>query len=415
MDTFKIAVIAGCLLAAGCGGRPEPVPEPEAEPPVAPAPEAARPERPPGVLDRRASFAFDGVPLPAVIGELERKHGLRVSVASSVPVAHWASHKVTLRMADVRLRAFLDWLVRPLGVEYAVEDEGSVWLTRGDELLLAEPLRVRTYQVPTHFRTRRPVRGALRFAREQRAVLKTLHECLRYVEDRREGCRLAYHGEQDVLVARLPVAGHLRLAKVLEAMRYGVEPPGLPRPAMHQLRAKLRTGIAFEGGAQPVGRVLAHVAKQADVNLGWDSARLGSPVVAIRKGIHSVQHVLDAVLKQTKALRYTLEPDRGIWLYTDGQTEDFAESGATPWDRAVVRAYDVRALMFQGASDTLIKRLQKQVDPGMWGRGLPGASLFAPTYRLIVVHDAAGQRRVASVVHAMLEDAARSPVVRKKD
>ena len=415
MRTWKLALMAGCTLAAGCGGKPEPAPQSEGGARVAPLPAPVARKRPPGPLERRGSFAFDGVPLPEVIGELGRAHGLRVSVSPSIPVERWARHKVTLRMADVQVRAFFDWLVRPLGVEYAIEDTNSVWLTRGDELLLTEPLCARTYHVPTHFRARRPVRGALRFAREQRAIVQALHQCLRYVEDRREGCRLAFHGDQDVLVARLPEAGHLRLVAALDAMRHGSEPPGLPRPALHQLRAKLGVSIACKGGPQPVGRVLANVAEQAKVNLGWDGGRLGSPVVAIHKGPHSVREVLDAVVKQTKVRRYHLEPGRGIWLDLEGQREDLPESGATRWDRAMVRAYDVRPLLLHSSPQSVLKELRRQVDPGQWGSGLPAASVFAPTYRLIVVHDAAGQRRVASVVQAMLGEGLRAPKANTRD
>jgi len=409
MNRVLAATLALGLLAAGCGREPGPgvrLGEP-APPDTVPPPR--RPGRSPGPLDRRASFAFHAVPFPKLIGTMERRYGLALGVSPAVPVERWAACKVTLRMADVSVRAFLDWLVRLLGAEYAVEEGGGVWVTRGDELLLGEPLCVRSYAVPPHFRTRRPVRGALSFVREQREILATLHECLGYLEARRKGCRLAFHGEQAVLVARLPPRGHLRLASLLDAMRYGTEPPGLPRPARHQLRASLRSAVACDWPPGPLASVLARVAEQARVNLGWDAARLGDPVVAVPKGSHTLKQVLDAVMRQTRLGRYELEPGHGIWLYLEGQDENLPDSGATLWDRALVRAFDIRPLLEQSTPEAILAHLRRQVDPGQWERGLPAASVFAPTRRLLVVHDADGQRRVASVVQQMLARALRPP------
>ena len=42
--------------------------------------------------------------------------------------------------------------------------------------------------------------------------------------ERRPECALAFHGQQDVLVARLPARGHRRLVEVLRAMRFGTPP-----------------------------------------------------------------------------------------------------------------------------------------------------------------------------------------------
>ena len=410
MTRATVVSLLGFVVAAGCGRRPEVLPRPE--PVRQPEPPAQNPQPPkprPRPLEQRDSFAFDGVPFPDVIGKLARDHGVKIGVSRAIPIERWARHRVTLRMGDVTRRALLDWLVRPLEAEYAIEEDGAVWLTRGDDLLLGERLEVRTYVVPTHVRVRRPLAGRISFAKEQRLIIDTLERGLRYLLDRRKGCRLAFHGEQDVLVARLPAPGHARLEALLDAMRHGTDRRALPRPALRQLRAKLRARVTCDGTPRPVADMLARAGAQAKLNFGWDAGRLGSPVVTLPRGEHELRDVLRTVTAQTKLARYVLEPGRGIWLYLEGQDTDFPESGATLWDRMVVRAFDVRPLLERGSAESVIEEVQKQVDPGQWQRGFPSAAVFTLTARLIVVHDAAGQRRVASVVQAMLERAMTPP------
>jgi len=349
-----------------------------------------------------------------VISSLARDPGLVITVSPSIPVAQWRQHPVTLRMANVTRRAFLDWLVRPLRAEYAIEADGGAWLTRGDDLLLREPLVARGYRVATHIRSRSPVRGALVYAAEQKAILRTLDDCLRYLESRRPECRLTFHGEQDVLAANLPPRGHKRLEATLYAMRYGSELPKLPRPTTGELQAKLKSTLACDWPPGPINQVLALVAEQAGVNLGWDATRLGSPTVAIPRGKHTLKEVLDTVVRQTRLGRHQVEPGHGIWLYREGEDADFPPTGATPWDRASVRAYEIGVLLAHRRPEEVLKELRRQVDPGQWKRGLPAASVFAPTSRLIVVHDEDGHRRARAVVQAMLQDARRPVEPSKK-
>jgi hypothetical protein len=108
-------------------------------------------------------------------------------------------------------------------------------------------------------------------------------------------------------------------------------------------------------------------------------------------------------------VRYEVEPGRGIWLCLEGQDAGFPSSGATLWDRAFVRAYDVRPVLERLSPEALMEHLRKNVDPGQWNRGLPAAAAFLPTHRLIVVHDEPGHRHVASVVRELLERYGKPP------
>ena len=405
-------LVLGAALAGGCRQSPDApplLPQPGKAPPVqviAPRPE---PRRDP--MDRRSSVVFDAVLLPDVISKASRDMGAAVTVSPTIPVAEWSQHRVSLRMKDVRRRAFFDWLVRPLQAQYAIEADGGVWLSRSDDLLDDEPLDVHAYRVPTHLTSARPIRGLLAYDREQAAIADTLHACLRYIEERRPGCRIAFHGGQDVLVARLPARGHARLAAVLDAMRHGSRLPELPKPSLLDLRTQLDATIAWDTPPGPANRVLFRIAEAADVNLGWDAGALATRIVAIPPGKHTLRQMLDAVVRQTPVGRYELEPGRGIWLCLEGQDASFPPSGATPWDRAVVRAYDVRPVLRHLTPEALLAHVRKQVDPGDWGRGLPAAVVFLPTARLIVVHDQAGQGRVATVVYELLERYRNAPVV----
>ncbi|MBM4035378.1 MAG: hypothetical protein FJ291_26850 [Planctomycetes bacterium] len=391
-----LALLAGCRQGAA--------PLPDLRPPAQPRPEAKAAERPkaaPDPLSERGSFAFDGVPLPEAISRLAKEAKIAIAVSPTVPVAEWSQHRVSLRMADVSGRAFLDWLVRPLQAHYALEGEGRAWLCRRDDLLDDEPLEVRSCRVPTHLT--RPASGALVFEREQAAVVETLQACLRYVLERRPGCHVAFLRGQDVLVARLPGRGHARLAAVLDAMRRGSPLPGLPRPSLMELKEALDAPVAWDTPPGPANRVLFRIAEAAKVNLGWDASALATRLVAIPPGKHTLRAMLDAVVRQTPIGRYELEPGHGIWLHLEGQDASLPASGATPWDRATVQAYEVRPILLHLASEALLAHLRKQVDPNDWGRGLPAAAVFLPTGRLIVVHDDDGQRRVAAVVRDLIE------------
>ncbi len=396
----SLALVAA--LVGGCRRPPQEFPRvPEPPKKAAGRAVAPRPERPPDPLAERAAFAFDDVPLPEAISRLSRDHKLALTVSPAIPVGHWGRHRVTLRMKDVSRRAFLDWLVRPLEAQYAVEAGGGAWLSRGDDLLDDEPLEVRTCRVPTHMASSTPVRGALVFAREQAAVLETLTTCLRYMLERRPGCPIAFHGGQDLLVARLPARGHARLAALLHAMRHGSGLPDLPKPSHLDLRTRLDTAFDWTTPPGPANRLLSRIAEVADVNLGWDPAPLVTRLVAIPAGKYTLRQMLDAVVRQTPLGRYEAEPGHGIWLYQEGQDTNFAACGATLWDRAAVRAYDVRVILPHLSPEALLAHIRKLVDPGDWTRGLPAASVFVPTGRLIVVHDEAGQNRIAAVVREL--------------
>ncbi|HPD15327.1 MAG TPA: hypothetical protein PLE19_10270 [Planctomycetota bacterium] len=363
-----------------------------------------RPERPADPMDQTGTFSFDGMPLPEVITRLAREAGIAVTVSPTLPVAEWSQHRVTLRMKGVRRRALFDWLVRPLRAQYAIEAGGGVWISRSNDLLEEEPLEVRSYRVPTHLTSTRPMRGLLVFEREQAAVVETLEACLRYVEERRPGCRIAFHGAQDVLVARLPLRAHRRVAAILDAMRHGTGLAPLPFPSVLDLQAKLDATLDWSTPPRPANHTLLAIAEQADVNLGWDASALGARLVAIPQGKYTVRELLDAVVRQTPLGRYDCEPGHGIWLYLEGQDENYPSSGATPWDRAVVQAYEIRALLPHTTPEALLAHIRKQVDPGDWARGLPAASVFLPTERLIVLHDEAGQRRIAAVLRELAEN-----------
>jgi len=404
MNRIAHLTLVGVLIVVGCGTKPQaqrPAEDPRrgTTPPAQPAP---RPRRTTHPLDRRASFAFHDVPLPDAISQLSREPGVPIGVSPTIPIEEWRKHRVTLRMADVTVRAFLDWLVRPLRAEYAIEADGGAWLTRGDELLEAEPIELRTYRVPTHLVTRVPVRGALVFEQEQRAVVSTLHACLRYLEDRRSDCRLEFHGSADLLVARLPARGHARVVDVLEAMRYGGPPRSSPLPSMAGLRAKLTETFEWRWPPAPADRTLARIAQVAQVNLGCDPRGLDKHEVTIPQGSHTLAAMLDAVVRQSRLARYALEPDHGIWLHAEGEDAHFLSSGAVPWDRAFVQAYEIQPLLGRVAPEALLTQLRKRVDPAQWATGIPAAAVFVAAGRLIVVHDEAGHRRAAQVVHEML-------------
>lgn len=415
MSKRALSLLAGVLLSAGC---PRTSGTPPAQPPRAKRPGttaiAERRERRPDPLEERATYAFDAVPLPDVISALSRTFRTAITVSPTIAVSEWSHHQVSLRMADVSRRAFLDWLARPLRMDYAVEGDGGVWLSRSDDLLEEEPLETRTYRVPTHLTSARPLRGVLVFEREQAAVVETLQACLRYLEERRPGCRIAFHGGQDILVARLPARGHARLEAVLDAMRFGSGLPELPRPSALDLRVQLDTPVEWNAPAGPATHVLFRIAEAAKANLGWDAAAVAGRTLAIPPGKHTLRRMLDAVLKQTPLGRYELEPGHGIWLHTVGREANLPPSSASPWDRATVRAYDIGPVLRHLAPEAILAHVRKQVDPNDWGRGLPAASVFVPTERLIVVHEDAGQYRVAAVVGQLYGRYRDAPVIPKE-
>ncbi len=407
-------LLVGVLTVAACRSAPErPLDLGKSRARPAGPRAGERPRVQPSPLDGAGAFSFEGVLLPEALSKLAKDHKLAITVSPTIPVSEWGQQRVTLRMKGVSGRAFMDWLVRPLRAQYAVEADGGVWLSRSDDLLDEEALEVRSYRVPTHLTSARPVRGLLVFEREQAAVVETVQACLRYVLERRPGCRIAFHGGQDILVARLPARGHARLAEVLHAMRHGTGLPQLPSPTAQELREKLDAPLSWEVPAGPANAMLLRLAETADVNLGWEAGPLAARLVAIPPGNYTLRQVLEALLRQTPLGRYEVEPGHGIWLYLKGQDASFPSSGAVPWDRAVVRAYDVRPILPHMTPEALLAHVRKQVDPGDWARGLPAAAVFVPTARLIVVHDEAGQSRIAAVVRELAGRLRSVPVLPK--
>jgi len=398
-------VVAGLGAGGACVRRPTP-PRPRrraTHPPVV----IRRPAILPDPLARPAEIFADGVALPELIGLLEARHGIRVSISPTIPVDEWQRVRVCVAMPRGTWRAFFDWLVRPLRAHYSLEADGGVWVSRSEDLLEDEPLVLRTYRVPTHLVSSVPLPGALAFEREQDAIIETLETCLGYLLARRPECTLAFHGHQDVLVARLPARGHSRLARLLAAIRFGTPPVGVASPTREDIKARLGARIEWSDRALPARKFVAALARKAKVNIGCDLAALGAKPVVVNPGRHAARELLDALVRQTPIGRYELEGGHGIWLYPEGEDQNFPLCGASRWDAAEVRAYDVRPLLRHLSAKALLVRVKRQVDPGEWERGLPAASVFLPTARLVVVHDPAGQRRVAAVLAEMARQFAR--------
>jgi hypothetical protein len=241
----------------------------------------------------------------------------------------------------------------------------------------------------------------LDYAKEQEFILKVMKDCLRYLLDRRPGCRLAFHGEQDVLAARLPGRGHKRVEVILHALRYGTRKPERPRPSASEIEAALEKPLSCDWRPENVSLTLRRTAAMAEVNIGWDSGSLAAPLVVVPKGTHSLAGILKLIIRQTPFGRYRVEPGRGVWLYLAGRTVDFPLRRAVVWDRMVVRGYNVRNLIGARAPSEVLDDLKRRVDPGSWQRGFPAAGIFPPTGRLIVVHDEEGHPRVAAAVAVM--------------
>ncbi len=400
MIRFTASLIVALALPWNCRRTPEPEPKPE-PPPVIEKPVEKPVEVETGPLDKRGTFEFDGATLPAVISRISLDTGVEIGVAPSIPVADWSKRGVTLALKDVTLRDFLDWLARIARAEYAIASDGTVWLTRGDQFLTTEPLEVRATRVPTHFRASRPVRGLLDFSQEQKMIITVLKDCLRYLLDRRPGCRLAFHGEQDVLAVRLPARGHARVEEILHAIRNGTPKPEPPSPSRDDIVAALGKPFICDGPPGPLDDILRKASETAGVNVGWDSGSLPPPMVVIPKGRHSLVSVLKSIIRQTPFGRYEVEPGRGVWLYLAGRTVDFPHSRAVVWDRMVIRAYDVGGLLRGRPPEGVTDELKRRVDPDKWDRGFPAMGIFPPTGRLIVVHDASGHPRIAAALRGM--------------
>jgi len=345
---------------------------------------------------------LEDVAVPKALGLLDSRHGMRVSISPSIPVDEWQGARLCVAMVAGSRRAFLDWFVRPLRAHFSLEADGGVWVSRTEELLVSEPLVLRTYRVPTHLVSAVPLPGALSYRREQAAIIETLETCLRYLLERRPQCTLAFHGQQDVLVARLPPLGHRRLVEILRAMRFGTPPIRVLSPSREDLKAKLAKRLKWDTRVLPAPRFVAEVARKAGVNIGCDAADLGARAIIVEPGEYAVGQLLEAIVRQSPLGRYDLEPGHGVWLYREGQKENFPLSGASRWDGAEVLAYEVGRLLPRLAPKALLARLKRQVDPGEWERGLPAAAVFVPTSRLIVVHYPEGQRRVAAVLAEMI-------------
>jgi rhodanese-related sulfurtransferase len=115
-------------------------------------------------------------------------------------------------------------------------------------------------------------------------------------------------------------------------------------------------------------------------------------------GTSTVARTLAAIAEQTPLASGRGEDGHGVWLFLEGQKQGAPVSSAVPWDRAFIQAYPVRDLLRTLEPDAIVRALQTHVDPGQWEDGLPAASVFLPTQRLIVVHDEHGHRRVRAAL-----------------
>ncbi|NQT88626.1 hypothetical protein HQ560_17805 [bacterium] len=400
---IKIAttLILALALPWSCRRAPEPDPEPAPKPPPVVAPVVEPPPVEVGPLDRRGTFDFDGVRLPAVISRIGADTGVEIGVAPSIPVEDWSRRGVSLVMKDVALRDFLDWLARIARAEYVLASDGTVWLTRGDQLLMTERLEVRAVRVPTHFNAPAPVYGRLDYSKEQKLIVTLLKDCLRYLLDRRPGCRLAFHGEQDVLASRLPARGQSRVEAILHAIRNGTPKPEPAKPSADEIVAALEKAFECDWPPAKLNDILRRASEAAGVNVGWDSGSLAPPTVVIPKGRQNLVSVLKLIIRQTPFGRYKVEPGRGVWLYLAGRTVDFPYRRAVVWDRMVVRAYNVGRLMGSMSPEGLLDELKRRVDPGKWDRGFPAIGFFPPTGVVVVLHDEEGHPRIAAALRGM--------------
>jgi hypothetical protein len=406
------ALVLCIVLAAGCSQPPRATPQPQVTPPVLfnetdwgeaellgkSAQEIRRLVA--GALHTPVTLSFRGASLQTVVKELSQKSGLAIGVTPDVLDAS-RGRLLDLDVREMPACEALDWITRLAGAWYAVEGRQTVFITRNRRWVSDDRLQLRHYRVGTFWRTP-PTAGRFAFVGEKEELVHILGYALRHTTAGRPGAQIVVDPTGARLSAKLPRRGHDKLAAVLDELKKPrkSEPPE-PDPFPAYRADLLRRRIACDFGVQDARRIADELGRRARVHVGFDYRALKPDrrLFALNDGETALGDALERFARRAGLGDVVVEPGHRVWIL--GRDQDDAvlrRTGRLPWDRAEVRSHYIRTLVRQYGVGRILESIRKTVSPGLWDGDLPVAFYHQPSGRLVVIHDARGQRGVAAVI-----------------
>jgi hypothetical protein len=312
------------VLLAGCAGT-----ETKVEPP--PPVRTLKAERP--SLAQKVSFSFKHEKVGSALRTLTVLTEVDISVRPEVVLAKELEKRtVTLTVNGMPLKDALDWLVRETGGYYQVGDKGCVWITK--EYIPIDKMVTDSV----------PVAGL--FAEVEAADLAAILKASVLTVGVKRDVVLGALSGRNLMVAQAPGSAMGRIKDVVASLADRKAPPAMK--ISKKLEPLLKKKVLCNFGVTSLGAVIGKLRAESGLNIGYRQTNVDARTVRrtfnMDAGHITVREVLDILVALTGFDRWELEPDRGVWLYSQGEARH-PTSGEVPWLGTVVRSYPAREIV----------------------------------------------------------------------
>ncbi len=280
-------------------------------------------------LMQRVSVSFNDKSLGAVLRSITVLTGLDIAVHPKfMSVRKVEKKRVTLTVANLPLRDVLDWLVRQIGGDYQVGDNGSVLITRG-------------YTPIGKTVTGSVFVPGLYLEKDAADLTAILKAAIVPVTMKGGKVIIVPRMSRNLLVIQTSRPVIERIKEIVNALGDTKSLSPMPPPSNH-LEKILYEKILFNYRRVDVWEIMERIRGETGLNVGCRTDLMWRH--GIRREINmslghvSVRNALDKLVSRVGLERWDLEPSRGVWLYGKNEKTHRA-SGEMPWHGTIVRAY----------------------------------------------------------------------------
>lgn len=286
-------------------------------------------ERTADPLMQRVSVSFNDESVGSVLRSITVLTGLDVTVHPKFMSVRKAEKKrLTLKVSNLPLRDVLDWLVRQIGGNYQIGNDGSVWITR--EYVLIDDTITGSVFIP-----------GLYLEKDAADLTAILRAAIVPVTMKGGKVIIAQRMPRNLLVIQAPRPVVERIKEIVNVLG-DTKPLSPVPPPSNRLEKILYEKILFNYRRVNVWEMMERIRGETGLNVGCRTDllwRRGTRrEINMSLGHVSVRNALDKLVSRVGLERWGLEPSRGVWLYGKGEKAHRASS-EMPWHGTIVRAY----------------------------------------------------------------------------
>lgn len=337
------SVLFAALFASSCV-RPEPIDKPEIKVPKARVRDV---EEAAGLLAQKMSISLVDRPLGEVLRSITVLTGVDIIVHPEIMSTEEIEEKrVTIQATDMPLRHVLDWIVRQIGTNYQLKDDGSIWITAG--YMPVDKLETDSFFVPL-----------LYLDEAEKDLIAILKASILPVTLKRSDVDFVPRVSSNLMVVRAPLPVLKRVRDIVNALGETSPPP--PVPLVEESREILERRILCTHGWIALPDIVRRIKDETGLNIGYRNDLVKKKEVQDRvdmsMGYVTVREVLDRLVSSAGFDRWEWESGRRIWLYSRKES-GYPPSFEAPWSTTIVRAYPIGSLTLKKTPEEIEREVR---------------------------------------------------------